>query len=139
MKHKNLRRALLIFTWLFIFVGIILYFELNHDRLFSKAADEAASVQTLRTIFERQRDFRSRHGCFASDLRRLRDVALQNRGYTYSIEVGTKMDCVDKYFVLASPSASMLRRNARFFAIDENATIRFEWNRPPTAESQVVQ
>jgi hypothetical protein len=139
VKHKLARLALIFCTGLLILVVALFYLEINHDRFFSTAGDQAAAVQMLRNMFDRESEFRSQHGCFAEDLRALPNISSQYHGYSYSVEVGTKSGCAATYVVVASPSAGMQRRNAPFFAIDENGTVRVEWNRPPSAESRVVQ
>jgi len=124
---------------LLILVVAIFYLEINHDRFFSTAGDQAAAVHMLRSMFDRESEFRSQHGCFAGDLSALSNISSQYHGYSYSVEVGTKSGCAVTYVVVASPSARMQRGNAPFFSIDENGTVRFEWKHPPDINSRIVE
>jgi hypothetical protein len=137
--NSFLRLAIIFCGGLLILVVAIFYLEINHDRFFSTAGDQAAAVATLREIFDRESEFRSQHGCFAGNLSALPRVASKYRGYTHSFEVGTRSDCLTHYVVVASPSAGMQRRSAPFFAIDDNGIVRLEWKHPPNADSRVVE
>ena len=139
MRQNAVNRGLLVCAGLLNLVASVLYFESNYDRLFSVSADESRAVQTLRNISIQQTKFRSQHGCFADHIDQFSNINPQAHGYTYFVQAGTRADCITNYLATASPNSEMRRRNALFFSIDENGTIRSEWKRTPDAAGRIIE
>jgi len=104
-------------------------------------ARESRAVGHLRNILLAQQEFRSEHGCYASELAELPDyVASRDHDYTYAVQPQGKDEkgCVTKYIVTASP-VSQQAKGARYFWLDQTETLRFETTHPAGASSPVLQ
>jgi len=110
----------------------------NIDR-FKLPAQESSAVGRLRDIVLLQKDFRTRHGCFASELDQLPDVVSIDHSYTYAIlsEEKDEKGCVTRFIVAASPV--LTTKGSRFFSIDESETIRYERSHPVDANSPLLR
>lgn len=139
VAHRSIRVALFMAA-LLLLILVVGRLTLNIDR-FGPSAHESEAVGSLRNIVVAQNEFRSMHGCFASDLRQLPRVTSLDDAYSYVVLPRAKDDkgCVRKYIVTASPSLSWKTRGGHYFAMDEAESLHYETAAPADEHSPALE
>ena len=131
--------------WLFLVAGVlvgggVVYLLLPHVDHIKANPYESSAVARLRTIAERQDEFRTTHnGGYAETFDQLQ-IGPSDGHYAYSLAIAAKngQGQVTKYTAEASPAAPE-KAGLRYFSIDETKTVRFDTHPVDAASPPLVQ
>jgi hypothetical protein len=123
-----------------VLVGIALLVPNDALTVHRIAAHESSAVGHLRTIFQKQQEFRGAHDGFADALSRLPDSRTADRAYVYSLNVTARdmQGRVTEYLATAAPYQPG-KTGTRFFSVNERGTMRMESMRPVNPQSPVLE